>query len=259
MHSLPLFIRVAGRPVILIGSGPAAEAKARLIERAGGIIIGEDDHQARDARLAFVAIEEPEAAREAADRLRARGLLVNVVDQPGLCDFTTPAVIDRDPVLIAVSSGGASAGLVAALRQRIEALLPDHVGTLARALEKARDALRARWSDAGTRRRALSRALAPGGMLDPLGAPTPVQDWLNVPDKAPKAQIYPLHLRSNDPDDLSLRDARMLSLADRIAHPPDAPVAILARARADAQRVIAEPNAPLPPESGLTVRIITPM
>ena len=118
MKALPLFHGIAGKPVIVLGEGDAAVAKRRLVERAGGVPVGEADGE---ARLAFVALDEPEAA---AARLKARGLLVNVPDRPDLCDFTVPSVLDRDPVLIAVGTGGASAGLAKHLRLRLEALLP---------------------------------------------------------------------------------------------------------------------------------------
>ena len=59
LHSLPLFHRLAGQPVIVLGEGEAAEAKRRLLERAGALVVGADDQQ---ARLAFVALDEPEAA-----------------------------------------------------------------------------------------------------------------------------------------------------------------------------------------------------
>lgn len=247
MHSLPIFVRIAGQPVILIGSGEAADAKRRLIERAGGIVVGEGDEA---ARLAFVAQDVPDAA---AARLKVRGLLINVADRPDLCDFTLPAIIDRDPVIVAVGTGGASAGLAAALRQRIEALLPARLGDLARALHTARAAMRAKWPDAGARRRALGEALAPGGLLDPLGGAYEVEEWLEADAAQSAPALYALRLRSTDPEELTLRDVRMLALADRIIHPPKTPAAILDRARADAVRIVSETvdewsNAP-----GLTV------
>ena len=143
MHSLPLFHRIAGQPVIVLGDGAAAEAKARLVERAGGIVVGEGDLA---ARLAFISKDAPEAA---AARLRARGVLVNVADRPELCDFTLPSVLERGPVVVAVSTGGASAGLAKALRLRLETLLPASLGTLAEALAAARGAMRGRWPRAG--------------------------------------------------------------------------------------------------------------
>src|SRR3546814_12213809 len=71
------------------------------------------------ARLAFVALADEAEARAAAEALRARGLLVNVVDRPDLCDFTTPAIVDPPPVTIATGTAGASAALAKAIRQPV--------------------------------------------------------------------------------------------------------------------------------------------
>lgn len=258
MHSLPLFLTIAGRPVILLGSGEAADAKRRLVMRAGGRPVGEDDPAAAEARIAFIALDDEAAAVAAAARLKGRGLLVNVVDRARLCDFTTPAIVDRDPVLIAIGSGGASAGLAAALRQRLEAWLPARLGALARALAEARTAIRARWPEGGARRRALGAALAPGGMLDPLGSLHDVDEWLRSGGDAPAAAYCCIHLGSDDPDDLSLRDLRALGQADRIIHSARAPAPVLARARADAARLVLPADAAPPPAPGLTVRILAP-
>lgn len=249
IDSLPLFHRIAGQPVIVLGEGEAAEAKRRLVERAGGVVVGEEDGQ---ARLAFVALDEPE---QAAARLRARGLLVNVVDRPDLCDFTAPSILDRSPVLIAIGTGGASAGLAKALRLRLEALLPQSLGALARALHSARDALRRRWPDAGDRRRALDAALGEGGTLDPLreDSATRLDGWLagEVGDEA--AGTIEIRLRGDDPEELTLREARLLGSADVIAHEPTVPVAIIDRARADAVRLVLEAGQMPPERAGLVV------
>ena len=225
------------------------EAKARLVERAGGLVVGPDNPE---ARLAFVAMAEPD---ELAARLKARGLLVNVADRPDLCDFTLPSVLERGDVLVAVSTGGASAGLAKVLRLRLEALLPASLGALATALAGARGAMRARWADAGERRRALDAALAEGGPLDPLaphdeGA---VANWLSG-GAAGHGGTVEFTLASDDPDDLTLRQARWLGSADRVFYSPGVPAAVLTRARADAvQRELgSEPPAPA---DGLTVII----
>ena len=161
MESLPLFHRLTGVPVVVVGEGEAAEAKRRLVRNAGALPATADDPQ---ARLAFVACDAPEAM---VAELRGRGLLVNCVDRPDLCDFTVPALIDRAPVLVAVGTSGASAGLAKAVRLRLERLLPPRLGDLARALFAARPALRRRFADAGERRRALDVALGEQGALDP--------------------------------------------------------------------------------------------
>lgn len=250
MHSLPLFIKLAGQPVILIGTGEAALAKQRLIERAGGIPVPEADTQ---ARIAFVALDDDAQATATAARLKARGLLVNVVDRPALCDFTTPAIVDRDPVLVAIATGGASAGLAAALRQRLEDLLPASLGDLATALHAARKDLRDAWPDPGERRRMLARALAPEGLLDPLSAQPDVTRWLGSSAGPSDDETLTIHLRSTDPDDLTVREARSLGLADRIVHDGTAPDAILARARADAERIVLPTGVTLPDAPGLTI------
>lgn len=227
-HSLPVFLRLEGRAVILVGNGEQADAKRRLLERAGARIVGESG----EAALAIVVEDEA-----AVSRLKARGVLVNAVDRPDLCDFTLPAIVDRAPVLVAIGTGGASAGLAKALRQRIEALLPARLGALAEALHDARAAIRARWGDPAARRHALDAALAEGGALDPLGDPD-IARWLADAGAGTDApSLITIRLRSPDPDLLTLRDARLLGRADRIYHRPDMPPAILDRARADAVRI----------------------
>ena len=126
MKSLPLFHRIAGQPVIVLGEGVAAEAKRRLVERAGGQVVANlEVGIERGARLAFVALDDVQETDAAVVRLHRAGLLVNVADRPALCDFTTPSILDRDPVQIAIGTEGASAGLAKHLRLRLEALLPD--------------------------------------------------------------------------------------------------------------------------------------
>ncbi|HEY0597085.1 precorrin-2 dehydrogenase/sirohydrochlorin ferrochelatase family protein, partial [Sphingopyxis sp.] len=234
----------------------AAEAKARLIARAGGRIVPAWE---ASATIAFVALDDDDEARAAAEVLRARGLLVNVVDRPYLCDFTTPAIVDRAPVTIAIGTGGASAGLAKAVRQRIEALLPARLGALASALHAARDAMKARWPAPADRRRAIDAALVRGGALDPLdsAAADKVEGWLASETGAQPARIETIALASADPDDLTLRAARLLGEADHIFHPADIPGAILDRARADAARHIADAP-PADPPPGLSLWIARP-
>ncbi len=248
MHSLPLFHRLSGQPVIVVGEGEAAEAKSRLLERAGARIVGMDDPA---ARLAFVALDDPE---EVAASLKARGLLVNVVDRPELCDFTTPSLLERGPVLVAVSTGGVSAGLAKALRLRLEGLLPGTLGALAEALGAARGAMKARWPDGGQRRRALDAALAQGGPLDPLGGSADVASWLAGAADGVGGK-FEIVLRSADPDDLTLREARWLGSADLVLHDADVPAAVLNRARADAARQVLGEGDLAPAGHGVTVVI----
>lgn len=247
MHSLPIFLRLTGRLVILTGEGEAADAKRRLLERAGARIVGEEDS---DARIAIVS----DGDAVTAERLRVRGIMVNATDNPDLCDFTLPAIVDRDPVLIAIGTGGASAGLAKALRQRLETLLPAGLGALASRLSTARGSIRERWPDGADRRRAIDAGLAAGGMIDPLraGAADAVPRWIEGQGDADATRLEPIRLASNDPDDLTLRVARLLGEADRVYHQPKVAAVILDRARADAVRIAVDAP-PAEPGDGLSL------
>ena len=255
MDQLPIFVNLKGRNVILVGEGEMADAKRRLIERAGGICV---DAGHRDARIAFVAIADEDEAHAAADELKARGLLVNVVDRPEICDFTTPAIVDRSPVLIAVGTGGASAGMAKAIRQRIETLLPETLGPLANAIAGARLAIRERWPEGPQRRRALDQGFAAGGLLDPFGnhAQNTVEHWLDVAEEPKGDRVIEVALLSDNPDDLTLLTARLLGEADHVFYDTDVPPAILNRARADAVRHTGAP--PLPAPEGLSLFLRLP-
>jgi uroporphyrin-III C-methyltransferase/precorrin-2 dehydrogenase/sirohydrochlorin ferrochelatase len=254
MKQLPIFVNLDGRKVILLGTGEMADAKRRLYERAGAVVV--DDEAALDAALAVVALEDDDQALAAVKRLKARGFLVNAVDRPDLCDYTTPAIIDRDPVLIAIGTGGASAGLAKSLRQRLEQLIPGNLGGLASGLFAARAKIKQIWPDGAQRRKAIDAALDPGGALDVLseGSEANLETWLSMPFANGLSEVEDMLLTSADPDDLTLRQARLLGRADQIFASDEVPKTILDRARADAERfglALWDEN----PAKGLTVRI----
>tara|TARA_R110001606_G_scaffold43360_1_gene114898 strand:+ start:512 stop:1288 length:777 start_codon:yes stop_codon:yes gene_type:complete len=254
MNQLPIFLNLQGRKILLLGRGEMAEAKRRLYERAGAIIT--DDENAAELALAVVALEDDDEAIAAVARLKARGLLVNAVDRSALCDYTTPAIIDRDPVLIAIGTGGASAGLAKALRQRLEQLLPARLGALAVALLDARGRIQQIWPEGSARRKAIDAVLDPHGPLDVMTdhAGEEVGEWLDQPHGQARSQVIDLELDSMDPDDLTLRQARWLGQADQIFADDDVPAQLLDRARADAQRLSLTLWSEQP-TSGLVLRI----
>ena len=250
MQQLPIFVNLAGRTVILVGDGEPAEAKARLVRAAGGELVGEETP---DAVMAFVAIGDDAEAEAAATRLRARGLLVNVVDKPAMSDFLMGAIIDRSPVVVAVSTAGASASLARALRTRFEALLPASLGPLARAILAARDAVAARHPTPNDRRRLWERALAQAGPLDPFAAlPDADAAVSRVIEGSSTAtpQLREIAITSDDPGDLTLNQLNALARCDALVVVGAVVPAIIDRARRDAARLDAVPD-PLP--AGLTV------
>lgn len=245
--SLPLFHQIVGQQVLVLGDGAAAEPKRRLVERAGGVIV-DDLTRAIDegVRLAFIAYDDARACEVAAINARCAGMLVNVVDRPELCDFTTPSILDRDPLMVAIGTGGASAGLAKHVRLRLERVLPQTLGLLAKALEAARPALRHRFPDGAERRRAIDVGLREGGMLDPFdpAAHKRVAAWIAGETGARGDAMIELTLTSPDPEDLTLRQARLLGEADVLWLDGPVPPAILARARADATRLVWAGSAP---------------
>jgi uroporphyrin-III C-methyltransferase / precorrin-2 dehydrogenase / sirohydrochlorin ferrochelatase len=258
MKQLPLFLNLDGRNVVLVGDGEAAQAKRRLIERAGGICVPDCPREiCQCARVAFVALDDEDEAIEQAGRLRAKGMIVNAVDRPAHCDFTTPAIIDRDPILIAISTGGTSAGLAKALRQRLEALMPQTLGKLALSMDNARAAIKARWDTPDARRRQIDAAFAPGGVLDPFSEISDgnVANWIDGGGlMAEEDKIIVVDLHSNDPEDLTLRTARLLGEADSIFYDSAVAASILTRARADAARHPGPPPSTAPAGVSLYLR-----
>ncbi len=246
LQSLPLFHRIHGQSVLVLGDGAAAEPKRRLVERAGGKVI-EDQARAIDegVRIAFVAHDDQKACEVAAINLRCAGMLVNVVDRPDLCDFTTPSILDRNPVLIAVGTGGASAGLAKHIRLRLERILPQTLGNLATKLFAARPALREQYPNGAERRRALDDALREGGALDALavGSDAKVDQWLSAHTSTTEPMTAEFTLTSHDPEDLTIKQARLLGEADTVCADPNIPAKLLARARADAQRITCDGKA----------------
>lgn len=258
MDSLPLFHTVQGQPVLLVGDGEAADAKRRLIEEAGGLPTADE---ASGARLAFVALEEGAEAKAA--RLRALGFLVNVVDRPDLCDFTVPAIVDRSPVTLAIGTGGASASLAKALKERLERMLPTDLGARARAIRAARPQVAARHLTTAARRAFWARLMAPGAALDPM---RPVADPENLIAAAlrgegptSRAGLVDIHVGAGGADDLTLADLRKLAAADVVlvgaGLPRDQANDILALARRDATRISEGDRMPEVPAAGLVVRL----
>jgi uroporphyrin-III C-methyltransferase/precorrin-2 dehydrogenase/sirohydrochlorin ferrochelatase len=244
MDSLPIFLTLSDRRVVIIGDGEAAEAKARLARAAGALIVGED--QAAGAALAYVALDDDSEAAQAAARLRAHGLLVNVVDKPAMSDFLMGAIIDRSPVLVAVSTGGASASLARALRARFEALLPDRLGRLAQAIYAARTLAAAAHPTPGDRRRLWDRLLSPGAPLDPLNPPQDPE--ATVPQSVAGLYVpavtrrHEARITSPDPGDLTANTLTTLGQCDTLITLGPVPEAITDRARRDAARLTALPD-----------------
>jgi len=244
---LPLFFDLAGRRVVVVGQGPAADRRADLVRSAGAAVYRVDTVAAADlvgATAVFVATGDAERDAEAAQAARVARVPVNVADRPALCDFILPAIVDRDEVVVAVSTGGASPTLATVLRARIEAVLPERIGALARLAAIFRTQVNALIA-APARRRAFWRRFVegPAGRLalagDEAGARRVVLGELDTArhSEGPAGIAYIVGAGPGDPDLLTLRAARLLQEADVILHDDLVSQAILNRARRDAELV----------------------
>jgi precorrin-2 dehydrogenase/sirohydrochlorin ferrochelatase len=157
MDSFPAFFPMTGARVVVAGDGDIAEAKAALFVGSPAQVVRLRGAAAIDrrsyvgARLAFVAGDDPVFRKAAAAAANAAHVPVNVVDDPALCDFFTPAVIDRGSVVVAVGTSGASPLLAATLRDELEVHTPAAIGALASLLGAHRVAIRAAFPEIGRR------------------------------------------------------------------------------------------------------------
>lgn len=268
MQSFPMFIRTTGRTVVIAGGGEQAAQKARLIlksdarirlaapalddELSGLVAQGRAEHDARPitpetfrgAALVFIATGSP-AADAALHRLaKEAGALVNVVDRPELCDATTPSIVDRDPVVVAIGTEGTAPVLARAVKTRIEMLLPSGIGGLAALAGRLRGAVAERLPE-NTRRAFWSWVFngAPA-QLHKTGREAEAAALLKsaiaegrVPDGAGMGHIALVGAGPGARDLLTLRAVERLQEADVIFYDRLVAPAVLELARRDAERV----------------------
>lgn len=245
MDAFPAFFPLAGRTVVIAGEGEAAEAKARLFEGSPATVVRLSGEAALDrqayaaATLAFIAAADDHFARKAAEAARAAGVPVNVVDRPALCDFTTPAVIDRGEVVAAIGTGGASPMLATLLRHDLEARVPEGAGRVAALFRQMQDEVRQALPEPHRRRAFLRGALTgPAAEAAMTGDMDRARDLL----RTALAQDAPLpaavqYIDARGPADLlTLRAARALAAADFLVCDPGCHADVLALARRDAER-----------------------
>ena len=136
MDYLPLFAALKDRPVLVVGTGEIADRKIAFLQRAGAQVrvVAEADFeesQIDSVVLVIAATEDRALNRRISDAAQDRHRLVNVVDDQPLCSFIFPSIVDRSPLLVAISSGGTAPVLARVLPEKIEALLPTSLGRMA--------------------------------------------------------------------------------------------------------------------------------
>ena len=245
MQHFPVFLDLEGRTVLVLGTGMVAERKAALVRQAGAAVrcaVAFADDLLEDCALAIGA-DAPEPDLQAlAAACRARGVPVNIVDRPALCTALMPAIVDRAPVTIAISTGGAAPVLARIIRQRIEAMLPPGLGRVAALAERFKAMVRRRLPDLAARRRFLDAALTgPAADLAVAGrdaeADARFAAALDAADAAPPGIVHLVGAGPGAADLLTLRALRLLGEADVIVHDRLGTEEVLAMARRDAHRI----------------------
>ena len=241
MDAFPAFFPLEGRRIVIAGTGEAAEAKARLFEGSPAQIVRLEGSQSflvgaySGALLAFIAGDDL-FIQAAAGAARAAGCLVNVVDRPELCDFNTPAVVDRGAVVAAVGTAGAAPMLAGLLRNDIEARVPPGAGRVAVLLKQLQGEVRAAYPDL-VARRAFLRSVLSGEAAE--GDMPRAEALLRAQLERGGEPVGRLtFVAGRGPGDLlTLRASRALAEADVICADPDADASVLALARRDAGRL----------------------
>ena len=246
MRHFPAFLDLSDRTVLLLGAGEALEAKARLVAAAGGVARAAERFSPdllEGCAAAFAAGAEEADLLALSGAARARGVPVNVVDRPELSSFITPAIVERGPVTVGISTGGAAPVLARLLRQRIEAVLPPGIAALGELAERFKHAVRRALPETGARRRFLERVLAgPVAELAVAGRVAEAEAGfaraLAGSDGGAAGGF--VHLVGAGPgaaDLLTLRALRVLGEADVVVHDRLVPAEVLDLARRDARRI----------------------
>lgn len=246
LDSFPAYFPLAGRKVIIAGAGEAAEAKARLFDGSPATLVRLDGHEAylpgayTGATLAFIASPDEVFVQAAASAARAARVLVNVVDRPELCDFNTPAVIDRGEVVAAVGTGGSAPVLATMLRNDIEVQVPEGTGRVAALLRKFQSEVRGALPALHERRAFLrdavmgeAAAAARAGDMDRAG-----QLFREALAKGSARKGVVRFIAGKGPADLlTLRAVRALGAADVLVLDGDADPEVVKMARRDVERL----------------------
>jgi len=266
MDFLPVFLQICDRSCLVVGGGEVAARKIDLLLQASGQVkvvaptlctallelhqAGRLSHRQAafspadldGCLLAIAATDDQAVNRQVSELCQARAIPVNVVDQPELCSFIMPAIIDRSPVLIAVSTGGSSPVLARLLRGRLESLIPATYGRLA-ALAAGFRAKVKQYIPAPQRRafweQVLQGPIAELVLSGREGAARAALDDALERGMEPPAmgEVYLVGAGPGDPDLLTFRALRLMQQADVVLYDRLVNPAILELVRRDAERI----------------------
>jgi uroporphyrin-III C-methyltransferase/precorrin-2 dehydrogenase/sirohydrochlorin ferrochelatase len=264
MEFLPLFHKLKERPVLVVGGGEVALRKARLLAEAGAqlrvvapdirselqAMAGEQGmflrgYQTDDLQGVGLVIaatdDEPLNARISAEA-QALGIPVNVVDAPALCSVIFPAIVDRSPLIVAVSSGGDAPVLARLIRAKIETWIPATYGQLANLGKRFRERVKLMFPDV-QQRRVFWEDVFQGPIAESVFAGKPAEGERLLEERlagaAPRAlgEVYLVGAGPGDPDLLTFRALRLMQQADVVLYDRLVAAPIIDLCRRDAERI----------------------
>lgn len=268
MDFLPLFANIRGQTCLVVGGGSIAARKASLLARAGAcirLVAPEASDAAREVveksggelrlrpfvdadldgvALAIAATDDLMLNAHVSDAARRLQVMVNVVDQPELCSFIFPSIVDRNPIVIAVSSGGASPVLARLIRARLETLIPASYGRLAAIVGRFRDQAKQVFPDINQRRGFWEKILSgPVAEMVFAGKERKAEEALALAfekardDVIPAGEVYLVGAGPGDPDLLTFRALRLMQQADVVLYDRLVSPQVLDLVRRDAERI----------------------
>lgn len=268
MEYLPLFVELKHRECIVVGGGEIAARKAGLLLKAQAkvTIIApkvssstaklieakqvnwiEDSFKSEhlnDQLLVIAATDIDTVNREVHQAAKAKNILVNVADCPELCDFILPSILDRTPIVVAVSSGGQSPILARQLRARLETLIPPAYSRLAYMVGRYRDAVKDKLPTIAMRRR-FWESILQGKVADHVlaGRDNDAQQLMEATladsklDDLNKGEVYLVGAGPGDPDLLTFKALRLMQQADVVFYDRLVSKEVLALVRREAEQV----------------------
>ncbi|MGR1223616.1 siroheme synthase CysG [Aeromonas veronii] len=266
MDYLPIFCRLDNKPVLLVGGGEVAERKARLLLDAGArltVVAPELDPElaelAANGSIEWLAgefVSEQLAGKwlvvAATDRREVNALVyqsanqarifANVVDDPKRSSFIMPSIIDRSPLMVAISSGGKAPVLARLLREKLEALLPQHLGAVAAFAGSLRERVKARFASMGERRRFWERLLGADRLGQALArgdsaSAHQLADSLFANESQTGGEVVLVGAGPGDPGLLTLHALRQMQQADVVVYDRLVSDEVMALVRRDAKRI----------------------
>jgi uroporphyrin-III C-methyltransferase/precorrin-2 dehydrogenase/sirohydrochlorin ferrochelatase len=269
MDFLPIFLDVRGQSCLVVGGGEVAARKVELLLKAQAqvtvvapdlcaalaahrqagriahVLASFQAEQVGSQRVVIAATGDEAVNRAVAAAARERNIPVNVVDRPELCSFIMPAIIDRSPVVVAVSSGGRSPVLARLLRARLESLIPAAYGRLASLVGAFRERVKARFARAADRRVFWERMLQ--GSVAELAyagrdaeARAELEKHLHgAAEGLARGEVYLVGGGPGDPDLLTFRALRLMQQADVVVYDRLVSKEVLELVRRDAEKLYA--------------------